>query len=64
MIADYNLDIDYDGLELKNVPDGQEETEENSDAEYENMEIPCNGTFHQRMMLAMLLPKTMMLGET
>ena len=48
--ADYNLDIDYVGSEPENEPDVQEEKEENSDAEYTKVKIPCDGTFHQRMM--------------
>ena len=50
VIADYGLDIEYEGSEPKNEPDVQEEKEENSDAEYVNMEVPCDETFCQRMM--------------
>ena len=50
VIIDYDLDIDYDGSEPKNEPVAQEEKEENSNAEYVNMEMTCGGTFHQRMM--------------
>ena len=42
-IADYNPDVDYEGSESKIEPVAQEEKEENSDAEYANMEIPCVG---------------------
>ena len=31
VLVDYNPDIDYPGLELKNEPDAQEEKEENTD---------------------------------
>ena len=50
VIADYDPDIDYERSKPKNKPDSQEKKEENTDIEYTNMEIPHNGTFHQRMM--------------
>ena len=50
VIADYDLDVNYEGSEPKNESVAQEKKEENSDAEYANMEIPQEGTFHQRMM--------------
>ena len=56
VIADYNLDIDYEGSEPKNEPVAQEEKEENSNAEYENMEIPQARTFYQRMMPHDVIP--------
>ena len=49
VIGDYDLDIDYEGSESENEPDAHKEKEENSDAEYTNMEIPHDGTFHQKM---------------
>ena len=47
--VDDSLDVDYESSEPKIEPDTQEEKENNSDAEYANMEIPFDGTFHQRM---------------
>ena len=40
VIVDYDLDIDCEGSKQKNEPIAQEEQQENSDAEYANMEIP------------------------
>ena len=39
VIADYDLDVDYEGLEPENKPVAQAEVEENSNAEYAKMEI-------------------------
>ena len=50
VIADYKLDIDYEGSEPKVEPNAQEEKEENSDPEYATMEIPHDSIFYQRMM--------------
>ena len=50
VIADYNPDIDYKGLEPKVEPVTQEQWEVDSDAEYAGMEVPQDGTFCQRMM--------------
>ena len=49
-VADYNLDIDYEGSEPKVEPVAHVEREVNPDAEYANMEIPHSGTLGQRMM--------------
>ena len=49
VIVDYGPNIDYAGSEPKIELVAQEEKEENSNAEYANMEIPCKGTFFQRM---------------
>ena len=49
-IDDYNVDVDYEGLEPKVEPDAQEQREVDPDAEYTEMEIPQDGTLHQRMM--------------
>ena len=48
-MADYHLNINYEGSESKNEPVTYEEKEENSDAEFACMEMPHEGTFHQRM---------------
>ena len=50
VITDYDPDVDYEESEPKNEPGAQKEKEEHSDTEYANIEIPCNGTFHQKMM--------------
>ena len=47
VIADYNLDVDYEGSGPHNELNAQEEKEE--DAEYAKMEIPHSRTFHQRI---------------
>ena len=49
-IADYNPDIDYEGSEPKVKQSAQEQREVDPDAEYAEMEIPQDGTLHQRMM--------------
>ena len=49
-IADYDLDIDYEGSEPKFQPVTQVEREADPDAEYAKMEIPLGGTLCQRMM--------------
>ena len=49
-ISDYNLDVDYEGSEPKVEQSAQEQREVEPDREYVNMEIPQDGTFHQRMM--------------
>ena len=56
-IADYNLDIDYEGSEPKAKPVTQDKSKVNPDAEYANIEIPWDGTFCQRMM-----PKDIYMG--
>ena len=38
--ADYNPDVDYEGTEPENEPVAQAEVEENSKAEYAEIEIP------------------------
>ena len=48
--ADYDLDVDYEGSEPDVVPVAQVEREVDPDAQYANMDIPCDGTLHQRMM--------------
>ena len=53
VVADYNLDVDYEGSEPKNEPVTQEEVEKNSNAEYAKMEVLQDGTFCQRMMPCM-----------
>ena len=50
VIVDYNLEVDYERTEPENETVSQEEKEENSDAEYVNMDVPQAGTLHQRMM--------------
>ena len=50
VIADYNLDIDYEGSEPKVESVAQDEREVDSDAEYAKMEMSRDGTLHQRMM--------------
>ena len=50
VIVDYILDVDYEGSETKNATVALEEEEENSVTEYVCIEIPHEGTFHQRMM--------------
>ena len=50
VIVDYDLDIDYYGSASKNEPVTQEEKEENSDAEYTNVEITQDRTFCQRIL--------------
>ena len=52
VIADYDLDIDYEGSEPKIEPVTQEEKEENSNTEYANSHMmkPCN--FMQRIQWA------------
>ena len=49
-IADYDMDIDYVDSEPKVEPVTQEEREVDPDAEYASMDIPHEGTLHQRMM--------------
>ena len=49
-IADYNPDVGYERSEAKVEQSAQEQREVDPDAEYVNMEIPQEGTFHQRMM--------------
>ena len=49
-IADYNLDIDYEGSEPEIKPSAQEQKEVDPDAEHAEMEIPQDETLHQRMM--------------
>ena len=49
-IADYNLDVDYEGSEPEVEPVTQVEREISSDAEYANREIPHEGSLCQRMM--------------
>ena len=50
VIVDYDLDRDYEGSEPMNEPVAQETKEENPNTEYANMDIPQEGSFHQRMM--------------
>ena len=50
VIADYDPDKDFEGSNPINEPVAQEEKEEDPNAENVNLEIPCTGTFHQRMM--------------
>ena len=50
VIVDYDLHIDYERSDPKNEPVAQEKKDENSDAEYANMEVSQAGTFHLRMM--------------
>ena len=49
-IADYDPDVDYEGSELKVELVTQEQKEVDPDAEYATIEMPRNGTLHQRMM--------------
>ena len=49
-IEDDNPDIDYEGSEPNVEQSAPEQREVDPDAEYVNMEIPQEGTFHQRMM--------------
>ena len=48
-IADYNLDIDYEGSEPKVDPFAQEQRKVDPDAGYAKMIMPRNGTLHQRL---------------
>ena len=57
VIADYNIDIDYEGSEPKNGPDAQEKKERDSDTEYAEIKVSCSGTFHQRMMHCNILQR-------
>ena len=50
VIADYDPDIDYEGSEPKVEPDAREQREIDSDAEHVKMEMPREGTLHQKMM--------------
>ena len=50
VIVDCNLDVDYEGSEPENESVAQEKKEESYNAEYANMDIPRDRTFHQRMM--------------
>ena len=43
-IADYNLDVDYEGSEPEVEPDTQEQREIHSDTDYVKMEMPRSGT--------------------
>ena len=49
-IAAYDLDVDYEGSEPKDEPDAWEQREDDPDAAHAKMEMPRNGTLHQRMM--------------
>ena len=49
-IADYNQDVDYEGSEPEVEQSAQEQREVDPDAEFAEMEIPQDGTLHQRMM--------------
>ena len=49
-IADYDPDVDNVGSKPQVEPVAQDEWEFDPDAEYVNMEIPQDGTLHQRMM--------------
>ena len=49
-IADYDMDIGYEGSEPKVEPTAQIQNEVDPDAEYAKMEISHDGTLHQRMM--------------
>ena len=49
-IADYNLDIDYEGSQPKVEPDAQEQREDDPHRAYMKIEMPGNETLHQRMM--------------
>ena len=49
-IADYDPDVDNVGSEPKVEPVAQDEREFDPDAEYVEMEIPQDGTPHQRIM--------------
>ena len=49
-IADYDLDVDYEGSEPKAKQSAQEQREVDPDAEFVEMEIPQDGTLHQRIM--------------
>ena len=55
VIADYDLDIDYEGSEPKNEPVTQEEKDKDPNAECASMKILCTGTFCQRMILCNVL---------
>ena len=46
VMADYDPDVDYEGSE----PLTQEQKEVDSNAEYAKMEMPRDGTLHQRLM--------------
>ena len=50
VIADYNPDADYEESGPKVQPDAQEQREVDPDSEYSKIEIPRDGTFHQKMM--------------
>ena len=50
VIADYNLDADYERSEPKVEPDAPEQKEEDPNAKYANMKMPRDGTLHQKMM--------------
>ena len=43
-IVDYDLDVDYEGLEHENEPVAQEEKEKISNAEYANSLAPSQGS--------------------
>ena len=49
-IADYDPEVDYGGSEPVVEQSAQEQREVDPDAEYAEMEIPQDGTLHQRMM--------------
>ena len=49
-MADYDLDIDYEGSEPDIKQSAQEHREVDPDAEFAEMDIPCDGTLCQRMM--------------
>ena len=49
-IADYNQDVDYEGLEPKVEPVTQKQRKDNPDETYAKMELPRNKAFCQRMM--------------
>ena len=51
VIVDYDPDVDDEVAEPKVEPHAQEQREVDSDAEYAKMEMPRDGTLHQRMML-------------
>ena len=50
VIADYNPDIDYEPEESDTEIEAVNEEEENSAAVYSKMELPQEGTLHQRTM--------------
>ena len=56
-IADYDMDIDYEGSESEVEQDTHKQREDDPDAAYAKMEMPRNDTLCQRMM-----PQEMYMG--